>query len=128
MPRRDTHIRVSPEVRKRVMELCAMTNLSASKVIEWLLDRYEIEFLLWNSPDLPPPEDMSNHRYVPATVLIWLLEPIAATLNAILEVYPDLRVEAGMTVNVFNQRLHNFLQMLARRETEPASAEEAVTT
>jgi len=122
---RVTTISVSPETHARFKALCERLNITADQLLNMLLDQFDASnsaapsaTATVSAPEIaPPPNWLAD--------VLWILEPVVDFMTAVVSVYPDLRAECALTVEMAQRRFVEVAQQAGLIAPQPEEATEA---
>jgi len=125
---RVTTISVNPETHARFKALCERLNITADQLLNMLLDRFDASNTTAPSatapttaPEIaPPPNWLAD--------VLWILEPVVDFMTTVITVYPDLRAEAALTVEMAQRRFVEVAQAAGLIVPQPEEAPEEQET
>jgi len=119
-----TTIGVSPETHARFKALCERLNITADQLLNMLLDQFDSANTTAPSATAQPvaPETAPPTNWL-ADVL-WILEPVVDFMTAVVSVYPDLRAECALTVEMAQRRFVEVAQQAGLIAPQPEETPE----
>jgi len=120
-----TTIKVSAETHARIKQLCDSMNITADQLLTMLLDQFDASnsaapsaTATVSAPEIaPPPNWLAD--------VLWILEPVVDFMTAVVSVYPDLRAECALQVEMAQRRFVEVAQQAGLIAPQPEEATEA---